>query len=228
MNKFVIYIVLVLLYLGVAKSLSPSEYGISYIQNEKSFSEFITGSPVSVILIDVHSTGFIMKTYYHKYKIVYGFQSYDEMIVRTSNLFHEKYSKYLGLEIFRRYEDKKEEFSLQPPGSVFIGDRHFGHWQVTKEGPRVWEFYRVYRNIPEQLGWNKWKPSFEFYTSMQTHLAQKKPFYGLNNEFGVKGHLTQENFPAYFEKAKTQPVEIKQFFLDYFKENFYTTRNNHE
>lgn len=228
MNKFIVYIVLVLIYLGVAKSLSPSEYGISYIQNEKSFSELIIGNPVSVILADVHATGFIIKTYYHKYKIVYGFHSYDEMIVRTSNLFHEKYSKYIGMEIFRRYEDKKEEFSLQPPGAVFIGDRHFGHWQVHEGGPKVWEFYRVYRNIPDQLGWGKWRPNFDFYANMQSHLAQKKAFYGLNNEFGPTGVITQKSFPAYFDKTQTTPTSVKQFFLDYFKENFYKTRKNHE
>ena len=70
LNKIIIYSLLLLTYLGLSKSLSPSEFGISYVFNEESLSSMIKGAPVSVILVDTHSTGFIIKTYYQKYKVV--------------------------------------------------------------------------------------------------------------------------------------------------------------
>jgi hypothetical protein len=83
LNKIVIYILLLLVYLGLSKSLSPSEYGVNYVHNTESLSKLIGAGPVSVILTDIHSTGFIIKTYYHKYKVVYGFQYYEEIISRV-------------------------------------------------------------------------------------------------------------------------------------------------
>ena len=84
MNKIIVYCILLLFYLGLSKSLSPSEFGINYINSDSLLSQIVPGKPVSVILTDIHSTGFLIKTFYHKYKIVYGFQSYEELIVRTS------------------------------------------------------------------------------------------------------------------------------------------------
>lgn len=228
MNKFVIYIFLVISYLVLAKSLSPSEFGINYVQNEKSLSELVKGSPVSVILVDIHNTGFIIKTYYHKYKLVYGFQSYEEMIVRTSGIFNEKHKNNIGMAIFRRGEDQSEDYAVLPPGSMFVGDRHFGYWKLIPSGERVWEFYRVYRTIPEFLGWGEWRPTSEFVSQMKAHTSQEKPFYGLKNEFGIGGIVTKQNFPNYFEKQAPKEINLKHFFLDYFKENFYNTRKNYE
>ncbi|MEX1100050.1 MAG: hypothetical protein WEB87_06470, partial [Bacteriovoracaceae bacterium] len=130
MNKALLYCALLLAYLGLSKSLSPSEFGISYVFNEESLSKLITGAPVSVILIDTHSTGFIIKTYYQKYKVVYGFQTYEEIIVRTSGTFNAKHAKHIGMSIFRRTESLEESFTPLPPGSVFIGNRDFGRWKT--------------------------------------------------------------------------------------------------
>ena len=74
MNKLIIYGILILTYLALSKSLSPTEYGIQYVNKKDDLAEIIPGKPVSTILIDIHSTGFIIKTYYQKFKIIYGFQ----------------------------------------------------------------------------------------------------------------------------------------------------------
>ena len=119
MNKIIVYCVLLLFYLGLSKSLSPSEYGINYINSNEALSRLVPGAPVSVILTDIHSTGFLIKTYYHKYKIVYGFQSFEELIVRTSRNYSINNQSHLGLSIFRRYrEDELEDFTPLPPGSI--------------------------------------------------------------------------------------------------------------
>ena len=70
MNKLILYGILLLVYLGLSKSLSPGEYGIRYINKKEDLIDLIPGQPVSAILADMHSTGFLIKTYYQKYKIV--------------------------------------------------------------------------------------------------------------------------------------------------------------
>ena len=62
MYKFFVYTMLVIIYLGLAKALSPSEIGVQYLQNEKGFSKIVKGPLATVILVDTHATGFIIKT----------------------------------------------------------------------------------------------------------------------------------------------------------------------
>lgn len=220
MNKIIVYILLVLAYLGLSKSLSPSELGVNYIFNEQSLEKLIGNGPVSVVLTDVHSTGFIIKTYYHKYKIIYGFQSYDELITRTSSLFKKKHEEHIGLSIFRRYEDGKVDHTPLPPGSIFIGDKNFGNWK-NKNGTKTWSFYRVYRHIPIFLGWGDFKPSYSFFQEIQRRIKENRTFFGFNDEFGIKGSVTKKSFPNYFSKIEgNKDINFQEFFKDYLKRNF--------
>lgn len=227
MNKLILYGILLLTYLGLSKSLSPTEFGIKYINNNQGLSNLISGSPVSVILTDIHSTGFIIKTYYHKYKVVYGFQSYEELIVRTSRQFADEKKPYLGMSIFRRYKiDQKESFTPLPPGSIFIGDKNFGNWVKKSSGKRVWQFFRVYRQIPKYLGWKEFMPSQRIFNEITVHQDQKKPFFGSNDEFGIEGSITKKAFPKYFERQIPNEATFKNFLKEYVKENFIPRINN--
>ncbi|MCO4753123.1 MAG: hypothetical protein KC478_01505 [Bacteriovoracaceae bacterium] len=223
LNKLIIYCLLLLAYLGLSKSLSPSEFGISYVFNEESLSSLIRGAPVSVILVDTHSTGFIIKTYYQKYKVVYGFQTYEEIIVRTSRAFTTKHEKFIGMSIFRRSEDLNESFTPLPPGSVFIGNRDFGRWRNTQKG-KVWSFYRAYRYIPQYTGLRGFNPTYSFYQKIQQSLRENKPFYGFNDEFGTEGSITREQFPAFFRKGRNEKINLKDYFGDFLKKNFRASR----
>jgi hypothetical protein len=221
MNKLIIYGILLLTYLGLSKSLSPNEFGIKYVNSDQSLSDLIPGSPVSVILTDIHSTGFIIKTYYHKYKVVFGFQSYEELIVRTSRIFTEKYKNYLGMSVFRRYKiDQQESFTPLPPGSIFIGDKNFGNWEFKDTTNKEWKFFRVYRQIPKYLGWGDFKPTFKIYNKIKLHESQDKPFIGSNDEFGINGTITRKAFPKYFDRQSPKEAKLNNFLKDYVKENF--------
>lgn len=221
MNKLIVYILLVLSYLGLSKSLSPSELGVNYVFNEQSLEKLIGQGPVSVILTDVHSTGFIIKTYYHKYKIIYGYQTYDELITRTSGQFKSRHDKHIGLSIFRRYEDGSTSHTPLPPGSIFIGDRNFGSWRKDQYGVSIWKFYRVYRHLPIYLGWADFVPSQDFYQEIRSRLQDNKVFFGFNDEFGSKGSVTQRSFPNFLKKQEdNKGIDYKEFFREYFKKNF--------
>ena len=221
MNKFIIYGLLILAYLTLSKGFSPNEFGVKYIKNNEDLVKLIPGAPVSLILTDIHSTGFLIKTFYHKYKIVYGFQSYEELIVRTSKKFADANKDYIGMSTFRRYkEDSIQNFTPLPPGSVFIGNKNFGNWVRKGKNTQTWKFFRVYRQIPQYLGWKKYTPTLQTYHLIQEAQLRGKPFYGSNDEFGINGSITKVSFPNYFERQKPHKINFVSFFKNYLNYNF--------
>lgn len=219
MYKFFLYSMLVIIYLGLAKALSPSEIGVQYLQNEKAFSKIIKNPMTTVILMDTHATGFLIKTYYQKYRVISGFDTVEELIVRTSKEFARKNLPHIGLSLYRRTEDKEEHLPL-PPGSLYINNREFGEWRLTRKGVMKWRFNKSFKNFPRYLGWGKWRPDENFYQQMKASISLNQPFYGPENEFGPKGRITQENFPHFFRSDRMKKVELKTLLIEYFKENF--------
>jgi hypothetical protein len=220
MYKFFLYMILVIVYLGLAKTLSPSELGVQYLQNEKGFSKLLKGNQdTTIILIDTHATGFLIKTYYQKYRVISSFDSVEEMIVRTSKEFAKKNLKNIGLSLYRK-TDEKEEFLPLPPGSLYIGNNEYGEWKLTKKGGLRWSFNKVYKNFPRYLGWGKYRPSIEFYDQLKSHITLNEPYYGPNEEFGPNGRITKINFPHFFKDERMKRVELKTLLIEYFKENF--------
>ena len=218
MQKIFLYVSLILIYLGLAKALSPTEVGVNYLPNEKGFAKILPGKQVTAILTDMHATGFIIKTYYQKYRVIYGFQHLEEIIVRTSRDFALKNSKHIGMSLYRRLDGKESTIPM-PPGTNFIGQREFGEWKAIKD-QEVWSFYRAYKNLPKYFGWGEFKPDREFYQAFSIALEQKKPFFGNKNQFGESGSITIANFPHFFKEKNKEKKSFKTLLLDYLKENF--------
>jgi hypothetical protein len=219
MYKFFLYTILIILYLGLAKALSPSEHGVQYLQNERGFSSLIKGNQSTVILMDTHATGFLIKTYYQKFRVISGYDSVEELIVRTSKEFAKKNLNHIGLSLYRK-SDQSEEFLPLPPGSLYLGNREFGDWKTNKKGATYWKFNKVFKNFPKYLGWGKFRPDIEFYQQMRSSVSLNKPFYGTHNEFGPNGKVTRESFPHFFREERMKKVDMKTLLIEYFKENF--------
>ena len=219
MYKFFLYSILTICYLGLAKALSPSEIGVHYLQNERGFSKLVKANNTTVILMDTHATGFLIKTYYQKYRVISGYDQVEELIVRTSKEFARRNIPHIGLSLYRKYDDK-EEFLPLPPGSAFIGDREYGNWRKAKSGNMIWKFYQPFKNFPRYLGWGKFRPNEEFERQLKTSVAINKPFFGPKGEFGPQGRVTRENFPQFFDNDRMKKVDMKTLLIEYFKENF--------
>ena len=87
MNKIAVYIVLILIFLGLSKSFSPRESKMIFVKNERVFTSFFTGAPLSILLVESFQTGFFIKSYYQRYRVLYGFQKPYYVTVRTSKNF---------------------------------------------------------------------------------------------------------------------------------------------
>lgn len=219
MYKFFLYIMLIIIYLGLAKALSPTESGVQYLQNSRGFSKLIKGTEATAILIDTHATGFLIKTYYQKYRVISGYDNVEEIIVRTSKEFAKKNLSNIGLSLYRKSEIG-EEFLPLPPGSLYLNNRQFGEWKMNKKGIEKWKFNKVFKNFPKYLGWGGYRPDKEFYQQMRASVSMNKAFFGPNTEFGPEGIITQENFPQFFRDERKKKVDMKALLIEYFKENF--------
>ena len=219
MYKFFLYSILMILYLGLAKALSPSEIGVHYLQNERGFSKLVKGRFSTLILVDTHATGFLIKTYYQKYRVITGLDTVEELIVRTSKDFAKKNMKYIGLSLYR-VTDENEEFLPLPPGSLYINNREFGEWKENKKGLIRWRFNKSFKNFPRYLGWGKFRPDETFFQDLRSHVSLNQPYYGTHREFGPEGKVTRENFPHFFKDERMKKVELKTLLIGYLKENF--------
>ncbi len=219
MYKFFLYIMLIIIYLGLAKALSPSEIGVQYLQNSRGFSKLIKGNDATVILIDTHATGFLIKTYYQKYRVISGYNNVEEIIVRTSKEFARKNLANIGLSLYRKSETT-EEFLPLPPGTLYLNNRQFGEWKKNKKGIEKWKFNKVFKNFPKYLGWGNFRPDMEFYQQIRSHMNMNQTYFGANHEFGPEGIITQENFPQFFRDERKKKIEMKTLLIEYFKENF--------
>ncbi len=199
MNKILLYTLLILLFLGLSKSFSPSSQKTQLIQSKLELPSLTSGAPVSLILIDAFDAGFLIKTYYLKFKIIHGFKRSETLVVRTNKKFYRANKDNIGMSLFRRYErDNLESMTPLPPGSIYVGDPAFGAWRYHDSGQRRWYFHRAYRHFSRQFYWDTYRPNYEFYEKLKIHAKNETPFYGLNNEFGTKGSITKslyENSP---------------------------------
>lgn len=219
MYKFFLYCMLVVLYLGLAKTLSPSELGISYLQNEKAFSKLSDKPHVTFILIDTHVTGFLIKSYYQKYRVISGYEEVEDLIVRSSKEFAQNNLNNIGLSIYRKVNG--EEFFLPlPPGSSYINNPEYGDWKKLANGKREWRFNKSYKNFPRYLGWGEFRPDDDFFQNLLLNVRLNQPYYGEAKEFGPEGALTQKAFPHFFSEERRKKIELKTLLIDYFKENF--------
>jgi hypothetical protein len=221
MNKIAIYVLLVLIYLGLAKGFSSNEMGIAFIKNSKGLSSLLNGNNLTAVLIDTHSTGYFIKTYYQKYRVISVPVSSQEIIVRTSRKFALKNINNIGLSLFRRYSSEDyEDTTPLPPGMIFVGDPQFGRWKYAPSGRKEWNFYPAYKELSSKLGWGKFKPSRKFYDVARDYIGQNKAYYGLSSEFGTEGEITKTNFIDYFERLNRPEIGVRDIIIEYFKKNF--------
>ncbi len=228
MDKVALYLLFLLIYVGLAKSLSINERGIISISDKQEIAKLIQDSPMSIILINMHTTGFLVKSYYHKYSIVYGYKPAEKIIMKVSPAYYKTNKDFIGLSLLRRFSTGEVEFLPLPPGSLFLGNQAYGTWNRQSSKEKTWRFHRAYRHLYRYLGWGNFRPSYKFFQELSSARKANSPFWGLNGEFGPNGELTQKIFPHYFQK-KIQPSFLSfKSFLKQFSKSFFTLELKNE
>ena len=217
MNRISLFTLLILLFLGLSKSFSPSEKKTDYIVNERVLRHYFkSNDPISLILLDAFQAGFLIKTYYLKLKVVHGFKTPNTIVVRTSKKFWEKHEAHIGMSIYRKMSKKTSPSTVVlPPGSLYIGNSAFGRWQYHDSGEKYWYFYSAYRNFPSIFQWDTFRPSQAFYQAIVQHLKNELPFFGLHSEFGTEGHITKKILKNRIDQTIKEKVNFKDIWRTY-------------
>ena len=223
MGRLALYIFFTLIYLGLSTGLTSNKER-RFIEGEYSFKQIHPEFyPMSVILVDFFEAGFMVKSYYHKYKIFVPFKTSIFTTLRVSKTFFHKNLPFLGMSLYRRDYQGYEEFSPLPPGSLFIGDPSYGQWVYRNSGKRVWRFARSYRHFPQEFRWGNFSPDFGFFEMQTEYAQQEKPFLGLENEFGTEGTVTKESYQSFYHKTDRGRLEfeyhLKQLLKKYISWN---------
>lgn len=216
MNKILLYVFLVLLYVGLPRNFSS--HSSLLITDSSVFANYFTKAPVSVILIDQFTEGYFFKTYYQRYRLFHGLEEMEEVEVVTSRKFFNLNKNNIGLSIYRKTEANISNIPM-PPGVIFLGNELYGNWKFDNSGLEVWHFHKAYDFFLDQLGWGEFRPDTDFFHYYKIHMESQKPFYGINNEFGTQGSVTRKNFSKYFEK-KDSGASIREFVKNYLKIKF--------
>ncbi len=211
MNKFSLYILLIFLFLGLSKSFSPSEQRTYYIENEHVYSSFFHGGPLEVILTDYFRAGFLIKTYFHQYKVIHGFRGPEFFTVRVSKKLWNAHRDHIGMSLFRRRDlDNQESTIALPPGSLFVGDPSFGFWEENiQTNKKLWFFHRAYRNFPNYFAWGNFIPDIEFHKNVLANLHKEEEFFGNNHEFGSKSAHAKKIYPSKKAFAQQEAASFK-------------------
>jgi hypothetical protein len=217
MNRFSLYILLILVFLGLSKSFSPSAQKSPYIPDKEYLSSFFQGAPLSIVILDHFEAGFVIKTYYLKLKVIHGFRRPNTVIVRVTKKFWEESEKNVGMSIFRRYERESLESTLSlPPGAIYIGDPAYGRWRYHDSGNKLWRFHKAYRHFPRLFLWGEFLPSYQFYQDMQAHMKNQKSYHGPKNQFGESGSITKRNVIPLQKAQQKKDIDWKQHIINYF------------
>ncbi len=192
MEKLALYTIFILSYVFFEKQFFPEDYGTLYIKNLQEVSPLIEGEPASVVLVNIHRKGLLFKTYYLRLRVITTNSSPIDYIVRTSRRVAEQNNKYIGMSIYQRLSTGESKFTPSIPGSVFIANDSLGKW-VKDNDQVVWDFYKAYEFLTDELQWGAFQPTLQDYTEIQNSYKNYKPYHGANHEFGTSGSITQKS-----------------------------------
>ena len=214
MNRFLIYLLVIFTYLGISKSFYPNKQVTVGIPSKEAIEAIFKIAPVSIILVDMDEVGLIMKTYLMKYMLVSGYQDPVSVTIKTNKKFWEESKNFIGMSIFRRKENENDySFTPMPPGFHFIGDSSYGYWRKNKDtNEKEWFFYRSFSNLKKYFYYGDYRPTHQMIKEARKSARSNKPYFGLNNEFGMEGTLTRKNLNAKIFNKKKFKVDYEKHF----------------
>lgn len=219
LQKTSIYIAVILLYLSLAKSFTPTVKDILYIPTKEALSSSFGGKPLTVMLVNHFTTGVMAKTYYLQLKIIHSFHTPTEVLARTTKKFYNSNINNIGLSIFRRFSKKQKNVRISfatpgMPGTVFLGNPSYGQFRMDQSGERVWRFYRAYRSIPKFLGWDSYRPSKNDYKKSVSYINSEQIFLGPRREFGINGYITKKIYSSVINNIKESEINWKNYIIN--------------
>lgn len=214
MNRFGIYILFVLLFLVLYSSIYPQQKKLIIIENENDYQKLLEEISLprennlppralySVILADINKTGFALKNYFHRYKIVSPDYPDKDIMIQTNRSFYIQTRDLLGMSLANIFSDRTINTTPTLPGAFFIGDKTLGHWK-NQAGEFYWDFFKAYKDLPTKLGWSFFKPTKSIHRELIDQSKKNILYRGPENLFGKGGKIGNQ---LYKEKRKREAL----------------------
>jgi hypothetical protein len=171
----------------------------------------------AVLLEDMREEGTFFPTYYHRYKVVQGDQSWTTDWLRVPESFYRAHENFLGMTLASKTPDG-ENTTPHPPGYDYVGNPQYGQWQTDSSGRSFWEFYGQYALLRDLFGWGPRVIYRDDYDLYQTFRARNRPYYGpTGQEYGTRGTITRQTKPSFFERRRAREIAQRERFQQKFQ-----------
>ncbi len=170
----------------------------------------------SIVLEDMKEEGVFFPTYYHKYRVVQGDQTWTTDWLEVSESVYRNHENFLGMTLASKGPDG-ETTTPHPPGYDYVGNPKYGQWRTDSSGRSFWEFYGQYALLRDLLGLGGRVIYRNDYDLYQTYRNQNRPYYGPNREYGTRGTLTRQTKPSFFERRRAREMIRRERFLQKFR-----------
>jgi len=189
MNLIIYYFIIIIAYLGLAQTKINDQSTSISISKQSDFINYIGTAPASVILLSIVEHGVFMKSYFFYCKIVSAYNSSRKVFVRAPKNVAMELQKYIGLSILSvdSNMNKGEFMGVSLPGLIFVGNPKLGIW--VDEGNEIkWQFYRPFKFLQKELGWNNFIPTTkDLISGINVNHENFK-----NDLFGPTGNLSRK------------------------------------
>lgn len=177
-----------------------------------------------ISLEDMAEKGTFFTSYYHKYLISQGEQTWKTDWMEVPQDYYQKNENFLGMTLLSK-KDGKYDTSVGPPGYNFVGDEKYGKWQRDSSGNSFWEFYGKYALISHLLGGSRiFRTDYNTY---QDYRQQGRPYYGKNKQYGTSGGLTKRQKPNFYARKAARVRGSKTSFAQKVKQRTGRVRSNY-
>lgn len=196
MNYIIYYFVIIVIYLGIARSSDQQYSSISSINKVSDLSQYLAQPPSTAILLSVEEQGVFIHSFYFQIKVINAFYESKKIYVRVPKPLAKEYAKYIGLSILSSSNENEnlQDAFPSPPGISFLGNPLLGKW-IYVEGLYIWNFYNAFDHLKEELGWFDFKPSNLFKEMYENARSRNEIFLGNINSyplFGPRGIITRK------------------------------------
>lgn len=219
MNFIIYFFVVIVCYLGLARSTEEQYFAINSITTIEELKNNIGKAPATLVLLGVKSHGTFLNSYYMRVKQVSAFYPAIEFYLRVPKPLATEYSRHIGLSIFSVTQTDRLSYSpeISIPGMSFVGNPQLGRW-ITVDHATKWSFYRAYRHLPVELGWENFSPTINEHLAYSKYANTKYVYLGADEQFGAKGPLTKKFLLRHRNNSSDYSAGIsKSFFKSYFE-----------
>ncbi len=164
----------------------------------------------SLTLADMQKVGAFLPSYHHKYKIVYGDASKEDLSevatdwVQIDKKTFQRHEGDLGMTLLNRSEGGPLSKTPLPPGYQYVGNEKYGQWRSDGSGGSFWEFYGKWMFMSAMFDMISGpRISRGYYNDFRGNYNRGRAWYGSGNNrsFGTNGTVTRKTNKAFFDRG---------------------------